>query len=126
VLDIQHAYTRPSGNWNRLTARIDGEFAGLLAWSPARHEVAPGEIVGLSVVPKYRRRGIATALYDAAMTWPGVNPPRHSAFRTVSGEYWARSVGGYLPRLHNGRYLLQHTHSAAFLGTRMPGSRAGQ
>lgn len=28
----------------------------------------PGEITGLSVVPAHRRQGIATALYDAAMT----------------------------------------------------------
>lgn len=89
---------------------------GHLQWASATDEHASGEITGLSVVPAHRCQGIATALYHAAMAWPGVNPPRHSALRSVSGEYWARSTGDYLPRLDGGRYLATHPHSAAFLG----------
>lgn len=111
-MDIDYT-SSPDGS-NRLTARIDGEVNGWIEWAPAWDQYAPDEITGLSVVPKYRRQGIATALYDAACSYPGVNPPCHSPLRTLSGEGWAWSVGGELPALHNGRFLRAHGHTVVF------------
>lgn len=48
------------------------------------------------------RRGIGTALWNEghrlASENPGIVKPVHSADRTDSGDAWARSVGGRLPR----------------------------
>ena len=68
MLDI--SYTRRA-EWHRLTARIDGSVVGHTEWASATDEYEPGEITGLSVSPSHRRQGIATALYNAAMAWPG-------------------------------------------------------
>lgn len=54
--------TRPHSRWNRLTARVDGRTIGWLEWAPAGDEFAPGEITVLTVIPVYRRKGVATAL----------------------------------------------------------------
>jgi GNAT superfamily N-acetyltransferase len=126
ALKLDLHYTR-CAEWHRLTARIDGSAVGHIEWAPAGDALMPGEITGLSVVPKYRRQGIATALYNTALAWPGVNPPCHSALRMREGDCRARSVGGYLPRLHGGRYLratvaLTVPRSS---GTRTPGLAGG-
>lgn len=48
------------------------------------------------------RQGIGTALWNEghrlAAENPGIVKPAHSADRTDSGDAWARSVGGKLPR----------------------------
>lgn len=48
------------------------------------------------VKPDFRRRGVATALYNYAVN-NGLNP-KHSAERTNAGEAWARTVSKRLPR----------------------------
>lgn len=61
-----------------------------------------GEIKGVYTAPEYQRQGIASALHQKAQEIAGetrgVPAPRHSSFRTNSGDAWARSVGGRLPR----------------------------
>jgi GNAT superfamily N-acetyltransferase len=59
-VDIEYT-SSPDGS-NRLTARIDGEVTGWIEWAPAWDQYAPSEITGLSVIPKFRHQGIATAL----------------------------------------------------------------
>lgn len=61
-----------------------------------------GEIKGLYTAPEHQRQGIATAMLGEARRIAGetrgVVHPRHSSFRTESGEAWARSTGDRLPR----------------------------
>ena len=61
-----------------------------------------GEVKGVFTDPAHQRQGIATALWHEgkriATETRGVTTPKHSAQRTKSGEAWARSVGGRLPR----------------------------
>ena len=61
-----------------------------------------GEIKGVYTDPEHRRQGVASALYqhgqEIAGATRGVPKPRHSTFRTNSGDAWARSVGGRLPK----------------------------
>lgn len=65
-LDEQTADDRPV-----LTARLDGEFAGYVTvmwvpqYAPFREAGIP-EIQDFNVLPQFRRRGIGTALMDAA------------------------------------------------------------
>ena len=55
-----------------------------------------GEIKGTYTVPEQQRRGVATSLFQQAHG-QGVVKPKHSSFRTNSGDAWARSMGGRLP-----------------------------
>ena len=61
-----------------------------------------GEIRGVYTDPEHQRQGVASSLYqhgqEIASTTRGVPKPRHSTFRTNSGDAWARSVGGRLPK----------------------------
>jgi GNAT superfamily N-acetyltransferase len=61
-----------------------------------------GEIKGVYTDPEFQRQGIASALHakaqEIAGETRGVPLPRHSSFRTNSGDPWARSVGGRLPK----------------------------
>jgi GNAT superfamily N-acetyltransferase len=61
-----------------------------------------GEIKGLYTVPEHQRQGVASSLYGGAKgiaaETRGVTQPKHSPSRTQSGDAWARSVGGRLPR----------------------------
>lgn len=56
-----------------------------------------GSIDHIYVHPSHQRRGIATQMYEMAkaahQAMPDKYPfPKHSAFRTYSGEMWAGSV----------------------------------
>jgi hypothetical protein len=61
-----------------------------------------GEILGLHTSPQFQRQGIATGMWHEgqriASETRGVTKPKHSPVRTESGERWARSLGGRLPR----------------------------
>jgi GNAT superfamily N-acetyltransferase len=61
-----------------------------------------GEIRGVYTTPEHQRQGIASSLHakagEIASETRGVPTPKHSADRTTSGDAWARSVGGRLPR----------------------------
>jgi len=60
-----------------------------------------GEIKGVYTEPAHQRQGVASALYqrgqEIAGETRGVPKPRHSAFRTDSGEGWSKAVGGRRP-----------------------------
>jgi GNAT superfamily N-acetyltransferase len=64
-----------------------------------------GEIRGVYTDKDHQRQGIASALHseagEIAASTRGVPAPKHSADRTASGDAWARSVGGRLPRKKN-------------------------
>lgn len=60
-----------------------------------------GHIISIQVDEAITRRGLGTAMWHEANRIasqnPGIIAPRHSQVRTVSGELWARRVGGDLP-----------------------------
>lgn len=60
-----------------------------------------GEIKGVYTTPEHQRQGVASSLYqkghEIAAETRGVPKPRHSAFRTASGEAWSKAVGGRRP-----------------------------
>ncbi len=70
---------------------------GSMSW---QHKT--GEILGISTEPEHRRRGLATRMWHEAHRVAGetrgVVEPKHSVDRTESGEAWARSLGGRLPK----------------------------
>lgn len=61
-----------------------------------------GEIRGVYTDKEHQRQGIASSLYAEghrlASETRGVPAPRHSPQRTSSGDAWAKSVGGRLPK----------------------------
>jgi GNAT superfamily N-acetyltransferase len=61
-----------------------------------------GEIQGIFTAQEHQRQGIATSMLGEARRIAGetrgVTSPRHSSYRTNSGEAWARSTGDRLPR----------------------------
>lgn len=80
-----------------LRAKDNGETIGAIRWL---HKT--GEVRSIETYPGHRREGIATDLWHEAHRVAGetrgVKPPKHSPERTDSGEAWARSLGGRLPR----------------------------
>lgn len=61
-----------------------------------------GEIRGINVEPAHQRQGLATGMFHQAQqvaeSTRGVTQPRHSADRTASGDAWAQSFGGRIPK----------------------------
>jgi hypothetical protein len=99
--DIQFHYDTPdlgeSKTVHRITARggpLYNELGSMLWQSKS--------IRNIGVSPGLERRGIATAMWHEGHRLAGENAripqPKHSADRTKSGDAWARSVGGRLPR----------------------------
>ena len=72
---------------------------GHLKWPIAADE--HGEVTWIEVVPEWRRKRVATVMWEIASTVvePGWPAPHHSKDRTLEGDAWARSVGGELPAL---------------------------
>lgn len=76
-----------------IVARMDGRNIGSLQVD------SDGLILGVYVQPEYRRKRVATALFEAAMAMlrstAGVEikhqPPE---FRSPEGDAWANAVGG--------------------------------
>ena len=89
-----------------LVAEWEDDFAGYLkiVWKPAYayfKEQAIPEIQDLNVLPKYRRRGVATALMDAAeaivarrSTHVGLGVGLHPGYNAAQRMYVLR---GYIP-----------------------------
>ena len=78
---------------HRVRAAVGNRIIGNLMWD---HE-GVGDVY---VNPEYRRRGIATEMWNVAnreATSRGIIKPKHSGLRTDEGDAWARSVGGHLP-----------------------------
>lgn len=80
---------------HRVSAQVGGNEIGHMSWS--KHGLH-----FIDVNPEHRRQGVATALWNEghriASADPSVVKPAHTPDRTDSGDAWARSVGGKLPR----------------------------
>jgi len=77
---------------------IEGKEVGYIRWY-GRDDGAIGHI---EVKPEYRRRGIATELYQRASILSldiGLHSPKHNAVRSKEGDAWAISMGMPLPPL---------------------------
>ena len=81
------------GGEQGLYAYLDGGMVSSLSW-----DALSGTIRGVHTEPDLRRQGIATELYRKAQDHTG-GKLKHSAWRTASGDRWARAVGGALPPL---------------------------
>ena len=61
-----------------------------------------GTVNSIETHPEHRRKGIATALWsvaqDAAKEDKDIPAPKHAAMRTDSGDKFAQSLGGELPK----------------------------
>lgn len=105
-------YQRPTESWHDYH---------LLDAVPADKEPDTGNSVGhmtwfknsgvvseLFVGEQNRRQGIATNLWNEAQRLsrqdPSIPAPKHSSFRSRSGDAWAKKVGGELPPLDNDEY----------------------
>lgn len=99
----QFAYYFPvsASDDHQVNAFIDDPFGrmhmGSLRWNQE------GEITGVYVPKRLRRRGIATAMFkiahEVAEGMEDMNPPEHAADRTPEGDAWAKAVGGVIPPL---------------------------
>lgn len=95
-LQFQYLYNDNTDS-HEVEAFTDSGQVGRLVWDDDT-----GEIEHLHVGDKYRRKGVATALWETAHEESsdlGVTPPAHSSIRTKAGDSWARAVGGHVPRL---------------------------
>lgn len=84
---------------HELRALVDGQRAGSMTLDAMGDFIAkrdgttftgPREVTGVSVYPEWRRRGIATALWEEAKRL-GLNP-EHSPLQYPDGKAWARTV----------------------------------
>jgi GNAT superfamily N-acetyltransferase len=61
-----------------------------------------GRVEDIQVDEKHQGKGVGKAMWRHAeklhQTGQTPNPPKHSDYRTYDGEFFARSVGGHLPR----------------------------
>ena len=79
-----------------------GELAsGMFVHARADALGARGEVRTVFTDDRFRRQGLATALWDVAARL-GMEP-RHAGNRTDDGDGWARRVGGDLPPRRRGR-----------------------
>jgi GNAT superfamily N-acetyltransferase len=60
-----------------------------------------GQISHLDVKPEYRRKGLATKLFQKARELSekddSIASPQHSPMRSEDGDAWARAIGGNIP-----------------------------
>jgi ribosomal protein S18 acetylase RimI-like enzyme len=99
ITNIDYEFTQgePDLMHHHVQATHEGKPVGYIEWHHKN-----GLVTGVEVTPEYRRRGVATELWNqahkAASSTRGVPRPRHSSDRTDSGDSWAKSVGGPVPR----------------------------
>lgn len=99
--------SRPGG-------RLGGEQAGR----------SVGEVQRVDTRDGYRKQGIATGMYHAALQaaasqgWP--TEIDHNPSRTPRGDAWAGKVGGWLPPLTNGRHMPESDDLIRMLEARRP------
>lgn len=116
------AYLREqeAGARDVLVAEVDGEFAGYLTivWAstyPPFRTAGTPEIVDLNVLLKYQRRGVATALLDAAEQRIAQRAPVAGIGVGMTADYGAAQIlyvqRGYRP---DGRGLAVHGAPAAY------------
>lgn len=96
-----HFKIYPSGRnggsrYHAIDAHLPGEeeAVGSIMWDSVGDEndssTIPGEVFGLRVHPKYRRRGVANALWDHAVMHGPSPMPQHSLVQTPEGGAWAQ------------------------------------
>lgn len=79
--------------------------AGFMSWGVSWNQQEGGEGVlnSIDVYPKFRRKGVATAMWNHAKGLArkdkNISYPIHSTFRTREGDVWAKSTGDFVP--HN-------------------------
>lgn len=82
-----------------LLATLDGGVISELVWDNGKFGQLDGEICLIRTEEKYRRRGLATALFKRAQKLSNLglcSVPIHSPSRTKDGEDWSKAVGGLL------------------------------
>jgi GNAT superfamily N-acetyltransferase len=82
---------------NRLDFYNNNGAVGYIEWSKSN-----GEVDKIYVGEPYRRKGVATYIWQTAEEWANQNgqpEPQHSSRRSKEGDEFARSIGGYIPRL---------------------------
>ena len=92
--EIKYSYDKPNYT-HQYTAQHKGEEAGFM------HVGEAGGVIDINVHPDHRRKGVATSLWNHALSMAGqINPdgeripyPEHSEHRTEEGESWAKSTG---------------------------------
>lgn len=90
LLGISYIFTDTHPTLHELEAHssVVGDVIGYLAWRKTG-----GEIADVSVDEPYRRRGIATGMFNHAKSLRGVARIKHSPAKTPEGILWAKSVG---------------------------------
>jgi GNAT superfamily N-acetyltransferase len=97
---IQFGHSENELNHQIWATNHRGEEIGHLHWSkeereaddPEEYTGDPGVISMIEVHPDYRRKGIATAMFNQAQQYRP--KPLHSDDRSYEGDQWARKVGG--------------------------------
>ena len=75
---------------HNITATANGKPVGHIKWD--NHDIST-----IEVVPKHRRKGIATAMYNMATQLPTKGGVNHSDVRTEAGEAWSKTTPEYYP-----------------------------
>jgi len=90
LLGISYIFTDTHPTLHELEAHSSaaGDVIGYLAWRKTG-----GEIADVSVDEPYRRRGIATGMFNHAKSLRGVAKIKHSPAQTRVGNAWAKAVG---------------------------------
>lgn len=70
----------------------DGELIGSITWRKGdSYDEEPGEVLWLHVEPEWRRKGVATKLWNRARQID--SQVKHSLTQTDQGASWAKAVG---------------------------------
>ena len=96
--NLKYQYSSPENyNLHRLDFFNKQGTVGYIEW-----DKDDGETEKIYVGEPYRRKGVASHIWEIATDWANDNkqlPPEHSSRRSKEGEAFAQSVGGYIPRL---------------------------
>jgi ribosomal protein S18 acetylase RimI-like enzyme len=82
-----------NGTLYRILATIDGQTVGEMTWTDRKLSASKprGEVLYIWTHPGFRRRGIATAMWQHAQQ-VGEVKPRHSRNRSSEGRAWITSL----------------------------------
>lgn len=96
--NLKYQYSSPENyNLHRLDFFNKQGAVGYIEW-----DKDDGETEKIYVGEPYRRKGIASHIWEVATDWAKANkqlPPEHSSRRSKEGEAFAQSIGGYIPNL---------------------------
>ena len=84
---------------NRLDFYNKQGAVGFIVWNKD-----DGEVDKIYVGEPYRRKGLATHIWETATEWAEQNnqpAPEHSSRRSYEGEQFAQHIGGHIPRLRD-------------------------